>query len=147
MEDGQQLKIMRNTYQLIEIANCHGGDLEYLKDLLADLVEVPGHGIKFQPFKYSEIAHENFEYMSVYKELFFSAAQWVDIFKIVLEQNKDVWLDLFDLYGAQILAENINMIHGVKLQSSVLYNGKLSLECKIGFTSNFKKVFLISVTT
>jgi N,N'-diacetyllegionaminate synthase len=125
MEDGQQLKIMRNTYQLIEIANCHGGDLEYLKDLLADLVEVPGHGIKFQPFKYSEIAHENFEYMSVYKELFFSAAQWVDIFKIVLEQNKDVWLDLFDLYGAQILAENINMIHGVKLQSSVLYNGKL----------------------
>ncbi len=109
-------------YIIIEAANTHGGNIDYLHRLIDEFsVYTTGYGMKFQPLQQDEIATPDFQWYSVYQKLFFDPAQWKDIIQKT-KKHKDVWLDIFDLYGVQILKENINEVFGIKLQVSVLYN-------------------------
>ena len=50
-------------YVIIEIANTHAGNIDYLNNLLNEFSSYDKNvGIKFQPFKYDEIALEDFEW-------------------------------------------------------------------------------------
>src|SRR4051812_42018406 len=72
-----ELKFMKTVYNIVEIANVHGGDFDYLKNLIREFQDVEGaDGIKFQPFKYDKIALADFPWYDVYKKLFFTEAQW-----------------------------------------------------------------------
>jgi len=111
-------------YNIMEVANTHAGSKEYVFELLAEFSEFNkenNFGIKFQPFKYDEIATVDFDWYDVYKELFFNEEEWNEI---ILEayKTKDIWLDLFDLYGITVLKNNLRYITGLKLQTSVLDN-------------------------
>ncbi len=109
-------------YNIIEVANTHGGNFEYLSSLIDEFSEFDtGFGIKFQAFKYDQIATKDFEWYPVYEKLFFNKTQWETVINKAV-QTKDVWLDIFDLYGVDILKKNIVSITGIKLQASVLYN-------------------------
>lgn len=113
---------MGKTYHIIEIANTHGGNLDYLLELIdyfADLKE--NFGMKFQAFYPDKIATKNFSAYGIYEELCFEKSEWQQVIKKAAA-TKDVWLDVFDLYGAEVLHENIELIYGIKFQSSVLYN-------------------------
>lgn len=113
---------MEQVYNIIELANSHGGDYNYATDLISAFEGMKnGFGMKFQPFKYDRIATDDFASYDVYKKLFFSKSQWHELIRLAVE-TKDVWLDLFDTYGVEVLKENINLVHGIKFQSSVLYN-------------------------
>jgi N,N'-diacetyllegionaminate synthase len=113
-------------YYILEVANTHGGDFNYLNSLLDEFEDVKGPkvGIKFQAFKYDEIATKDYEWYEIYEKLYFSPNQWKEVIKKA-NQRKDVWLDIFDAYGIEILCENFNQIHGIKLQSSVLENNNV----------------------
>ena len=52
---------------------------------------------------------------------FFDPGEWRSFIKKASE-SKDVWLDIFDLYGVEILKNNLLDVRGVKLQTSVLSN-------------------------
>ena len=55
---------MNKIYNILEVANTHGGDISYILKLLDEFEEFKknnGFGIKFQPFKYNQIATEDFE--------------------------------------------------------------------------------------
>ncbi len=107
---------------IIEVANTHGGKLEYIQALLEEFAQFhPGYGIKFQPFKYDLIATKDYEYYDLYKALYIKESAWKEVIAGAY-QTKDVWLDLFDAYGVKILKDNMPMIKGIKLQASVLYN-------------------------
>lgn len=109
-------------YIIIELANTHGGDIQYLHELIDSFsIYSDSYGIKFQPLSPDTLATPDFQWYPVYQKLYFSPNQWKDVFQKAA-QTKDVWLDLFDSYGVQILKENIELIHGIKFQSSVLYN-------------------------
>jgi spore coat polysaccharide biosynthesis protein SpsF (cytidylyltransferase family)/sialic acid synthase SpsE len=109
-------------YKLIEVANTHGGDPQYLFDLIdAFRSEDKNTGIKFQPFKYDRIATSDYSWYEVYKDLYFDPCQWKS-FIARAHETKDVWIDLFDTYGSEILESNFDFIRGIKLQTSVLYN-------------------------
>lgn len=111
-------------YNILEVANCHGGDIEYLYSLLEQYKEFTkeqNFGIKFQPFKYDKIALEDYSWYLVYKELFFDNIQWKRIIEKAYE-TKDIWLDIFDEYGLEILQENLEKIRGIKFQTSILDN-------------------------
>ena len=113
---------MQNPYILIETANTHGGNFDYLVNLVNSFQEYKGNfGIKFQAFHYDGIALPDFSAYEIYKTLHFSKEQWC---KIILESSKtkDVWLDIFDWYGVEVLKDNYKLIHGIKFQSSVLLN-------------------------
>jgi len=106
---------------IIEVANTHGGDFDYLITLIDEFENIQPSGIKFQPLKYDQIALKDYEWYSVYEKLYFSPQQWEEIITKA-KQTKEVWLDLFDTYGVQILKEQQENIHGIKLQTSVLSN-------------------------
>jgi N,N'-diacetyllegionaminate synthase len=116
--------IMKKIYNILEVANTHGGHIDYILDLLDEFEEFNknnGFGIKFQPFKYNQIATEDFEWYKVYKELYIDESAWTKIFDKAYD-TKDIWIDVFDLYGVSIIQKNLDIIYGLKLQTSILDN-------------------------
>ncbi len=112
-------------YYIIEFANTHGGDVAYLDKLVDDFADLTGNfGMKFQPFKYDQISLKDFEWRNVYKALYFNEKTWAQIIAKAVK-TKDVWIDLFDLYGVSIIRKNHELIYGIKFQSSVLRNLEL----------------------
>ena len=110
------------AYTIIEVANTHGGDIKYVKDLISQFSSFKENfGIKFQPLHPDKLATKDFEWHSVYQELLFDSLEWDEIINLAKE-TKDIWLDIFDEYGVQILEENHSKIYGIKLQVSVLFN-------------------------
>jgi len=117
-------------YQIIEVANVHGGSKEYLLSLIDEFSSFKnGFGIKFQPFKFDEIALDDFEWYSVYKKLYFDLKEWKEIINKA-SLTKDIWIDVFDKYSISIINDNLNNIYGLKLQSSILYNKEVIAELK-----------------
>ena len=115
---------MKKIYNILEVANTHGGDVSYILNLLDEFKEFNkknGFGIKFQPFKYNQIATEDFEWYKVYKELYINENDWAKVFDKAYE-TKDIWIDIFDLYGVSIIQKNLSNIYGLKLQTSILDN-------------------------
>ena len=109
-------------YFIIEVANTHGGDFDYLLELIdAFKIYRKGFGMKFQVLHPDRIATEDFSYYNLYQKLWFDQDKW-EIVISKAAKTKDVWLDIFDTYGVEVLIANITKIHGIKFQSSVLYN-------------------------
>lgn len=117
-------------YQIIEIANVHGGSKDYLLSLIDEFSNFNnGFGIKFQPFKFDEIALDDFEWYSVYKKLYFNLNDWKEIINKA-SLTKDIWIDVFDKYSISIINDNHNNVYGLKLQASILYNKEVIAELK-----------------
>lgn len=110
------------VYNIIEVANVHGGDFNHMKSLIEEFEEFKTNfGIKFQPLKYDEIALKDYSWYKVYKELFFAKDKWKEIITHA-SQSKDIWIDVFDSYGVEIIADNLSSIYGIKFQAGVLDN-------------------------
>ena len=110
------------TYRIIELANTHGGSIDYLNKLIDTFSEYDkGYGMKFQPFHADEIATPDFQWYPVYQELLISENQWTSVLTKA-DQTKDIWLDMFDAYSIKILQQNFDLVYGLKLQVSVLFN-------------------------
>ncbi len=130
-------------YQILEVANTHGGDLNYLISLIEEFSEFKDCGIKFQPLHPDKIATKDFASYSVYQELLFLPNQWEHIIKKAGE-TKDVWLDIFDTYGTEIFEGSMNSIKGIKLQPSILYNQEVLNELKKLLLNNHLLIINIS---
>ena len=86
-------------YNIIEVANTHGGNKDYLISLIKEFSKFEGNfGIKFQPLHPDQIALPDYTWHSVYKELFFEQKNWREIIEEACK-TKDIWFDLFDLYS------------------------------------------------
>ena len=131
------------NYTIIEVANTHGGNAEYLNELIESFEKfTDGFGIKFQPLHPDKIATKDFVAYNIYQKLHFTNTQW-QLFIDKASQTKEVWLDLFDEYGIEILSENIHKVDGIKLQVSVLFNhGLISNLAKLDLS---KKKLIINV--
>ncbi len=106
---------------IIEIANTHGGDINYITELIRQFEKFKDFSIKFQPLHPDKLATPNFSAYPIYQELVFTPEEWNGLINLA-NQSKNVWLDIFDEYGVQILKENFDAVYGVKLQVSVLFN-------------------------
>ena len=137
---------MKSIYNILEIANTHGGSVAYVLSLLDEFKEFnkkDGFGIKFQPFKYDQISTEQFAWYEVYKELFINECDWLKIFEKA-NKTKDIWLDIFDLYGVMILKNNLSNIFGIKLQTSILDNQEVFNALKKIDSSRLKLIINIA---
>lgn len=134
-----------DPYLILEIANTHAGDKNYVFKLLEEYsVYRSDCGIKFQPFKYDEIAREDYEWYPVYKTLFFDESTWSDIISRSA-QTKEVWLDVSNAYSVRILKNNLDSIKGIKFQASILDNIVLIKELKQVDLS--KKTVIINIAS
>ena len=137
---------MSSIYNIIEVANTHGGDVSYIMDLLDEFEgfkKKDGFGIKFQPFKYDLIATNDYEWFKVYKELFINEDEWEKILDKAFI-TKDVWIDIFDLYGIKIIQKNLKKIYGLKLQTSILENQEVFKALKNHDISKLKLIINIA---
>jgi spore coat polysaccharide biosynthesis protein SpsF (cytidylyltransferase family)/sialic acid synthase SpsE len=134
-----------NPYIILEIANTHAGDKNYVFNLLEEYSAYKQNfGIKFQPFKYDEIAREDYEWYPVYQTLFFDESTWNQIINKAAE-TKGVWLDVSNSYSVKILRENAQHVKGIKFQASILDNILLIKELK---TVDFSdKTIIINVAS
>jgi N,N'-diacetyllegionaminate synthase len=132
---------MNTVYNIIEIANVHGGDFQTLERLVDEFKNVKNaQAIKFQPFKYDKIAQPDFSWYAVYEQLYFTPEQWKAIISKA-SKRFDVWIDTFDEYSLQIINENIQKIKGLKFQSSILYNRRL-FNALSGISLKDKKIII-----
>jgi len=107
---------------IIEIANTHGGNLDYMLELVDTFSKFDnGYAMKFQPLLADTLATKEFEWYPVYEKLAFTPKEWQLIIQKA-KATKLVWLDLFDNYGVDIFEENISFVDGIKFQVSVLFN-------------------------
>lgn len=116
-------------YIILEIANTHAGDRTYVFRLLEEYASYKNCGIKFQPFKYDEIARKDYEWYPVYQTLFFDEPTWKSIIEKAAE-TKEVWVDVSNSYSVKILNNNSKYIRGIKFQASILDNILLIKELK-----------------
>lgn len=133
------------AYTILEIANTHGGSEKYLQEIIKTFDKYKGGvGMKFQPLHPDKLASKDFRDYHIYQQLHFDKNQW-KLFLKKANKTKDVWLDLFDDYGVEILEDNLDLVHGIKLQVSVLFNFKLIDELsKIDLS---KKKLIINVAS
>ena len=109
---------------IFECANAHSGDFSVLMSTIDEFskIEYSKSHIKFQPLQADTISLSDFSSYDCYKELEFSKAQWIEIIHEAYRHFDGVWLDIFDVYGIDVLTENLSKIKGIKLQASVLFN-------------------------
>ncbi len=124
---------------ILETANFHEGDLTQLKKTITDfsLLKYPGKGIKFHAFKPENVVMPDYSWYPVVKNFFIGEQDWAELIGMAKEKGLEVWLDLFCVYGVEILEKNPDKIRGIKLQPSILDNleitgalGKLELKDK-----------------
>ncbi len=110
------------SYVILEVANTHGGNKDYLKSLLDRYSEFNKikKGIKFQIFSPEGICTTNHKNRKLFEKFYFDSSEWNEI--ISYSSDYDIWLDIFDNYSLEILTQNLDKIHGIKLQTSVLEN-------------------------
>ena len=132
---------------IFEVANVHGGSYDHFKRIVKyyNTIKYPKNlkSIKFQVISADDISTPEYHWHKTYQKLFFSPLQW----KKLIRNSKiktDIWLDLFDSYSFKILEQNLNFIHGIKLQPSILYNQNLyELLKKINLA---KKVIILNIS-
>ncbi|MGD2085698.1 MAG: N-acetylneuraminate synthase family protein [Candidatus Aminicenantes bacterium] len=109
---------------ILETANFHGGDTELLKQTIEAFsgLDYPNLGIKFHAFKPDNVALPDFSWYPTVKKFFIDEAHWAEMIHLAVEKHFKVWLDLFCVYGVEILEKNIDKIQGIKFQPSILDN-------------------------
>jgi N,N'-diacetyllegionaminate synthase len=109
---------------ILETANFHSGDIAQIKEAVTTFgnVDYENLGIKFHAFKYDKVALPDFSWYAIVKNFFIDEGQWAEIITLAHETNFKVWLDLFCIYGVEILEKNLSSVFGIKLQPSILDN-------------------------
>lgn len=116
---------MKNLPHIIlETANFHEGDVSQLKKAIHTFsrLDYPCLGIKFHAFRPDNVVLPDFSWYPIVKNFFIEEDQWRDIIHLAKKKNFKVWLDLFCVYGVEILEKNLDNIYGIKLQPSILDN-------------------------
>lgn len=109
---------------IFECANSHGGDFDLLKSTIETYkrIDYPVKHIKFQAFHPDTISLPDSAGYAIYQDLLLSKEKWAELLDQASAGYQGIWLDIFDLYGVELLEANLGNVFGIKLQASVLDN-------------------------
>lgn len=112
---------------IAEIANAHLGDPGRLRELILAAAGSGADGVKFQWFHYDSLAVPDFIHYKTYIDLFIGKQQWAEALQLAKAAGLEVWVDLYDEWGARLLAELESQVDGLKLPTTVLQSLPLIL--------------------
>ncbi len=109
---------------IVEIANSHDGDKEFFFQIIDQIASFsyPNLSVKLQIFSPDTISLRDYEWYEVYKKITFDDIFWNDCIRVCNSKIGKTWIDVFDLFGINVVKNNIQKISGIKLQASVLEN-------------------------
>tara|TARA_Y100000816_G_scaffold278024_1_gene248811 strand:- start:1837 stop:3648 length:1812 start_codon:yes stop_codon:yes gene_type:complete len=112
---------------IFEIANSHNGNYQLLKKTIDQFTKIKTKkkSIKFQIFKYNNLACKNFSWYRVYRKLFFSYKKWEKILNFCVRKKIKIYLDIYDNYGLNFLKNYGFKIRGIKIQYSSINNHEI----------------------
>ncbi|OLO35882.1 spore coat protein [Alkalihalophilus pseudofirmus] len=110
---------------IAEVANAHQGDPEILKSLIKAAAESGADAIKFQWFKYDCIATKDYRYYEIYQTLFIPEEKWVDMLSLANNLGLEIWIDVIDSWGLELVTKLNHLIDGLKLPSTVLQSDEM----------------------
>nr|WP_274528844.1 N-acetylneuraminate synthase family protein [Paenibacillus piscarius] len=116
------------------------GDPGRLRELIVAAADSGADGVKFQWFHYDSLATPDFSYYQLYKDLAIGKQVWSDSVQLARSLGLKIWIDLYDEWGAVLLAELADQVDGVKLPTTVLQSGPL-----IEVLKDFGKPLIIGV--
>lgn len=131
---------MRKPKIIAEIANAHQGKGKYLKALIQAAAESGADGVKFQWFKYDYIAVPDYFAYKNYIDLFIDEKTWSESVKMAKDLGLEVWVDVFDSWGMELLYRLRDFVDGIKLPTTVFQSKELIKGLK-----NFQKMILVGV--
>ncbi|MCY8620550.1 N-acetylneuraminate synthase family protein [Bacillus spizizenii] len=110
---------------IAEIANAHQGKEESLKALIKAAAESGADGVKFQWFKYDCIATPCFFAYESYIELFLNEDVWKNCVAYGKRLGLEIWVDIFDSWGAELFLHLQHDIDGIKLPTTILQSTEI----------------------
>ncbi|WP_405115851.1 N-acetylneuraminate synthase family protein [Paenibacillus sp. FSL K6-1217] len=116
---------MAKVKVIAEIANAHMGDPGRLREMILAAASSGADGVKFQWFHYDSLAVPDFIHYQTYIDLFIGKQQWAEAVQLAKDLGLEVWVDLYDEWGAGLLAELEGQVDGLKLPSTVLQSAPL----------------------
>ncbi|MBT2288400.1 N-acetylneuraminate synthase family protein [Paenibacillus albidus] len=131
---------MAKVKVLAEIANAHLGDPARLTELIIAAADSGADGVKFQWFKYDSIATPDFIHYQTYIDLSIDNKIWADSLTLAKGLGLEVWVDIYDEWGVELLAELESLVDGLKLATTVIQSDTLIQALK-----KFEKPLLIGV--
>lgn len=86
---------------IAEVANCHGGDEDYLRDLVERLSAGAADAVKFQPIVADEVVSHRHPMREVFESLEMRSEVWEEAVVFLRGAGKPAW---FDVYGPRSLS-------------------------------------------
>lgn len=131
---------MAKVKVIAEIANAHSGDPGQLSALILAAAGSSADGVKFQWFNYGSIATPDFIHYQTYMDLSMDKTLWADAVTLAKGLGLEVWVDIYDEWGVELLTELEDQVDGLKLPTTVLQSKPLIQALK-----KFNKPLLIGV--
>ena len=95
-------------YIILETANFHGGNIAEIERAISTFSQLnyADLGMKFHAFRPDYVSLSDFSSYEISKQFFLNEEEWAGVITLAREKEFDVWLDLFCVYGVQILKDH-----------------------------------------
>lgn len=131
---------MPNTFPLLiaEVANSHGGDETYLRELLKKIVETSVDAVKLQIIFADELLSPTHSQYNLFKSLEFSRQIWEESVRFIRQYDKQIVMDIFgkrSLEIAKLLKPDFIKIHATDFNNLSLITNILKLSTPVFFST------------
>jgi len=115
----------KSPYIIAEIANAAQGNYQANFELIQNAKDSGAPAVKFQFYKYDVLTTPAYSKYEIYEQTFYTAEQRSEFVKFAKELELDVWVDVFDSWGLDVVKDNIEYVDGIKIPPTVSLNHKL----------------------
>lgn len=121
----QTFLLEKGVYIIAEVANAAQGKVELNFKLIEAAKKACANAIKFQLYKYDELATRTYSKYETFKRTFYSLEDRSRFIDRAHDSGLDVWVDVFDRWGLKVAQKKKSKISAVKIPPTVILDNKL----------------------
>jgi len=130
----------KDLYIIAEVANAAQGMAEVNHQIINAVSKTGADAIKFQFYKYDELATLHYEKYENLRRTFYSTEERISFVRHARDVGLDVVIDIFDRWGLSVVRKVIGQISGVKIPPAVIMDEEL-----VGNILDLEKLVLVGV--
>ena len=114
-----------SIYIIAEIANAAQGIVEENYKLIDAATQAGANAVKFQFYKYDEIATPNYEKYENFKRTFYTEKKRLGFIDYAHKKHIDVLVDIFDRWGLLVVQKGLKKIKAIKIPPGIFMDQEL----------------------